>query len=123
MYPQVEVRTFCEEHGIVVTAYASFGQGVLFQEEIVSTLAAARRCRESQVLLLWALDLNLLVIPKSINSVRIDEFAPATLLAMDPLSEADRNQLDALLIKDNGPGQAQKGPAGVKFCWDASKVL
>lgn len=82
---QAELVRMCQENGVAVTAYSSFGPqsflelknpralgiGPLFESDAVA--AAARRASKTpaQVLLRWATQRDIIVIPKSNNAERL----------------------------------------------------
>lgn len=72
--PQKELRQFCAEKGIVVEAYSSLGSGkepLLLNDEIIVSVAKEENITPSSVLLSWARQQNIPVIPKSCNPARI----------------------------------------------------
>ncbi|KAF2112640.1 NADP-dependent oxidoreductase domain-containing protein [Lophiotrema nucula] len=86
-FVQPNIITLAKEHGIVVTAYSSFGPASfiecdmkiaedakpLLDHEIVSKIASAHGKTTAQVLLRWATQRGLAVIPKSNNPKRLAE--------------------------------------------------
>lgn len=75
----------CQENGIAVTAYSSFGPqsflelknkraldvGPLFENSAVTKAAQAHGKTPAQVLLRWATQRDIIVIPKSNNAERL----------------------------------------------------
>lgn len=75
----------CQENGIAVTAYSSFGPqsflelknkraldvGPLFENSAVNKAAKAHGKTPAQVLLRWATQRDIIVIPKSNNAERL----------------------------------------------------
>jgi diketogulonate reductase-like aldo/keto reductase len=91
----------CEAHGIVLEAYSPLGTGRHLRDETVRQLAERIGRTPAQVLLRWALQLGLPVIPKSTHRERIEENAQifdftlsdedmATLSALDGTGGTDR---------------------------------
>lgn len=98
---------FCQDKGIRVQAYSSFGRGTLLN--IPQVIQVAKECglkSTSQVLLRWAIQHGFLVIPKSINPERIT--VNADIFSFN-LSEAQMDFLDNL-------------EKGQKVCWNPSTV-
>ena len=62
---QRELRAFCAAAGVAVVAYSPLGAGALLQHPAVVAVAQQARRTPAQVLLRWALQRNLLVIPKA----------------------------------------------------------
>lgn len=121
-YPQIEMRAFCEEHGVRVVAYSCFGAGALFDEEKYPELyQVARETGKSppQVLLCWGLEKNCCVLAKSVQKSRIEEYSPQNK-HMQPLCDhAHYFTADHLDILDSL--SVNRGIE--KFCWDPSNVL
>ncbi|KAF3767712.1 Aldo/keto reductase [Cryphonectria parasitica EP155] len=82
----------CQENGIVVTAYSSFGPqsflelknkraldvGPLFENETVAGIAKKHGKTPAQVLLRWATQRDIIVIPKSNNQERLAQNLDST---------------------------------------------
>ena len=115
-YPQRETLAFCRERGVAVVAYSSLGRGDLLGDPAVrgAAAAASARCQRAvtpaQVLLRWALDRGLAVIPKSGDPGRIRENL-GCVADVCSLTGEEAAGLDALGARDR------------KRCWDPSVVL
>ncbi len=118
LYPQEELRMWCAARDIQVVAYSSFGTGKLFDAPAVVQVAREAGDTQASVLLRWALQKNLCVLPKSITPERIIEYDPTCLERPLPnlpgryLSHAHEALLDDM-VKTDGP---------TKYCWDSSDV-
>ena len=92
--------------------------GNLFGSPAVAQVAREAGDTQARVLLRWALQKNLCVLPKSIMPERIVEYDPAGLGRPLPgfpgryLSHAHEALLDDM-VKTDGP---------TKYCWDSSDV-
>ncbi|KAM6894397.1 glyoxal reductase-like isoform 1-T2 [Lycodopsis pacificus] len=104
---QTELRKVCKEYGVCFQAYSSLGVGDLVTDPVV--LEVAKNCERTpgQVLLRWAVQQGVPVIPKSSNPDRIQDNAR---LFDFTLSDADMDRLSAL-------------DCGRKYCRDASLVV
>lgn len=85
--PQKELAEFCEKRKIVLTAYCSLGSPrrpaefvndktknlQLLDDPVVNELAEKYQKSPAQVLIRWALQRNIMVIPKSVAPSRIRE--------------------------------------------------
>ena len=102
---QPELFEYCGAHGIHMTAYSPLGSGdrpgrlrdenelVLLDDTVVAGIAARIGCTPAQVLIRWALERGIAVIPKSVNPKRLAEnFAAAEV----SLAEEDMASLAAL---------------------------
>lgn len=76
-FPRVELREYCAQNGIVVTAYSPFGQPAagtvspLLTDETIKAVAKRIGTSEGQVILGWALQNGIIVVPKSENYDRL----------------------------------------------------
>jgi 2,5-diketo-D-gluconate reductase A len=94
----------CEERGIVLEAYSTLGTGRILGDEEVARIAAAHDRTPAQVLLRWAVQRGVPVIPKSTHRERIEE--NARLFDFE-LSDEDMAALDAL-DRTGGTDRAQE---------------
>ncbi|KUI53503.1 Putative reductase 1 [Cytospora mali] len=75
--PRENLRKFCTEHEIVVTAYSPMGQPTagqvspLLTDETVTSIAKKYGASEGQVVLSWGVANGIVVIPKSENPERL----------------------------------------------------
>ncbi|KAI4895733.1 hypothetical protein NFI96_005496 [Prochilodus magdalenae] len=104
---QKELRALCEESGVCFQAYSSLGTGVLLTDPVVQEVADSCGRTPAQVLLRWALQQNIPVLPKSAQPHRVQE--NGRLFDFE-LSNGDMGKLSAL-------------DCGEKFCWDPSLVV
>jgi len=98
---QIEVNPFCyrpetiryfHEKNIQIVAYKPFGRGAALQHSTVLKIANELEVSPSAVLLRWAINKNLVVLPRSSNKERLT----SNLLEWQNvvLSEAQTNELD-----------------------------
>ncbi|XP_068569983.1 glyoxal reductase-like [Cebidichthys violaceus] len=104
---QTELRKVCKEYGVCFQAFSSLGKGELVTDPVVLEVAKNCECTPGQVLLRWAVQQGVPVIPKSSNPDRIKDNAR---LFDFTLSDADMDRLSAL-------------DCGRKYCRDASLVV
>ena len=84
---------FCRARDIQVESYSPLVRGRMFGDPTLKTIAGQHGKSPAQVLVRWALEKGLVVIPKSIRRERIIENAAVFDFA---LSAADMQQLDGL---------------------------
>ncbi|XP_005799679.2 uncharacterized protein LOC102219732 [Xiphophorus maculatus] len=103
---QPELRSLCKEFGVCFQAYSSLGKGELLTDPVI--LEVAKNCERTpaQVLLRWAVQQGIPVLPKSSNPERILRNAEVFDFT---LSDPDMDRLSAL-------------DCGHRFCWDPSEV-
>jgi diketogulonate reductase-like aldo/keto reductase len=70
---QRELLTYCREHAIQLESYCPLARGSRLQEPAILGMSAKYGRTPSQLLLRWALEHDLVVIPKSIHRRRIAE--------------------------------------------------
>ncbi|XP_078063390.1 glyoxal reductase-like [Mustelus asterias] len=104
---QSELRAFCSEAGLHLQAYSSLGTGHLLEEPGVRALAERLDRTPAQVLLRWALQQGIGVIPKSTDPQRIAQNAR---IFDFHLSEEDMQTLSGL-------------HSGTRYCWDPHTVV
>lgn len=99
---QRELLAFCREHGIQLEAYSPLTQGRKLDHPAI--VAASRKYGRTpaQILIRWALQHDIVVIPKSTNPARIQENAQVFDFSLDA---GDMEALDAL-------------DEGFRTCWD-----
>ncbi|KAM3857399.1 glyoxal reductase [Diretmus argenteus] len=103
---QAELRSVCEQHGVCFQAYSSLGKGELVTDPVVVEVAQGCGRTPAQVLLRWAVQQDVPVLPKSSQPGRVEDNAR---LFDFRLSDRDMDRLSAL-------------DCGHKYCWDPSEV-
>ena len=93
---QRELREFCAANGIAVEAYAPLVKARRMDHPVLQRVAAKHGATPAQVLVRWALQSGLVVIPKSVRPERIRENASVYGF------ELDREDLGALDGLDEG---------------------
>ncbi|XP_038216974.1 uncharacterized oxidoreductase YtbE-like isoform X2 [Zerene cesonia] len=110
-FNQTELLEFCKSQFIGVQAYCSFGGlsigcSELFNNAVVTKIAAKHEASPAQVLLLWALQQDISVIPKSTNPKHIKE----------------NIQLDFRLTNEEMKALNNLSRHKNKYAWDSSNV-
>jgi diketogulonate reductase-like aldo/keto reductase len=103
---QRELLDFCRAHAIQLEAYCPLTRGVKLGDPVVRSVARRHGKTAAQVLLRWALQHEVAVIPKSAQPARIDENAALFDFALD---DRDMAALDALNVD-------------FRACWDPTRV-
>ena len=96
--PQRELRGLCSEAGIVVEAYSPLTKGVRLAHPVVIRVASEIGCSPAQVLLGWALQKGLVVLPKSTRAERLAENFAALEFTLPEKSMAALDVLDEGLV-------------------------
>ncbi|KAG6837829.1 hypothetical protein H0H93_016197 [Arthromyces matolae] len=90
--PQNELKQFCEEKGILLTAYSPLGRSTtFFVDPVVKAVSERINATPAQVVLGWAVQRGTIVVPKSENEARMIEN-----LKLSSLSELDMNAIDSI---------------------------
>ena len=103
---QRDLLTFCADHGIALVAYCPLARAHKLSDAQLVKVATRHHKSTAQVMLRWALERGVGVIPKSSNLRRIEENAKLFDFA---LNEDDMRSLDAL-------------NEGLRTSWDPSGV-
>ena len=110
MFYQRELLEFCRQHDIMLQAYSSLGEGAFFdgsmEVEHLKDIAAKHKVPTGQVLLKWALEHRVGVIPKTRSAERLKENLDLLHFSLDA---GDISMLD---------NQSQQH----KFCWDPETI-
>ncbi|KAL1710694.1 NADP-dependent oxidoreductase domain-containing protein [Schizophyllum commune] len=90
--PQNELKAFCDEKGILLTAYSPLGRHTTLMEyPAINALAAKFEATPAQILLSWGVQRGTSVIPKSENAERM-----AKNLQLVKLSDEEMQAIDAI---------------------------
>lgn len=107
-----ELRQYCSSRGIHFQAYSSLGSTdycqQLLEHPTVLSCAQAAGCSPAQLLLRWAADCGMGVLPKSIRPDHIAENANA-VLRLAPLTDKAHAALAAM-------------ECGQHFCWNPASI-
>ena len=103
---QRELLQFCAGKGIRLVAYCPLTRGDKLKHPLLVTLGRKHGKTAAQVMLRWALQHGVGVIPKSVRTERIDENAALFDFALSDADMADLDRLDE----------------GYRTCWDPSRV-
>jgi diketogulonate reductase-like aldo/keto reductase len=103
---QKELLSFCRKHGIVLEAYSPLTRGERLSDRDLVSIARKYGKSAAQILLRWALQHDVVVIPKSVNPGHIRENAQIFDFA---ISDDDMKALDNL-------------DENRRYCWDPTDV-
>jgi alcohol dehydrogenase (NADP+) len=102
---QKPLKAYTDEHGIILTAYAPLGSADrpasritpgdpnLFHDEVINTIAKEKTITPAQVMLAWAVNYGVSVIPKSVRKERLIENLEAADIT---LSTEEMQRLSAI---------------------------
>lgn len=102
---QKKLVQFCALHNIRITAYSSFGgssyvelgsasgEDILMEHKTITTIAKKHNKSPAQILLKWAAQQNIAIIPKTLNVKRLSE--NSDIFGWE-LTEEDMKEIDGL---------------------------
>ncbi len=90
---QPAIVNFCQQHGIQMEAWSPLGNGRLLHEPIIEKIAHSHQKNLAQIELRWAIQHDLIVIPKTTHPDRMKE--NADIFDFD-LSPEECIQIDSL---------------------------
>lgn len=104
---QQELLEFCDKHGIVVEAYSPLAHGKKMDDPTITEVASRYNKSNAQIMIRWAIEHGMVVIPKSKNPERIAQ----NLDVFDfGINTKDMNLLDNL--NEN-----------LRTCWDPTNIV
>ena len=124
---QPELFDFCRKENICITAFSPLGKGNtarqkglnLFEDPVLKSIAEAHRCPVSQVILKWAVQKGIVVIPKSVTPARIRENFDALKITLIPEEMSRIDGIDKHNRISYGGGWLLEGsPYTYENLWD-----
>lgn len=118
---------YCRRENICVTAFSPLGKGNvakvndlnMYEDSVIATIASQHVCTISQVLLRWAIQKGIVVIPKSVTPARIRENFDAIHVR---LTEEEMARIDSLdknnRISFGTPWLLEGSPYTLENLWD-----
>jgi diketogulonate reductase-like aldo/keto reductase len=97
---------YCKAKGILLEAYSPLAHGKKLEDPKVSAIAKKYGKSNAQILVRWALEKGIVVIPKSVNPVRIAENGSVFDFS---ISEGDRKEMESW--NEN-----------FRTCWDPTEI-
>lgn len=92
-FAQSQLHQFCEENGIILTAYSPLGRGADLELPVLVEIAAKYNKTVPQVILNWIVSRGIIAIPKATSEAHIRENFEALDFEM---SEEDMEDIDSL---------------------------
>ncbi|MGV8151134.1 MAG: aldo/keto reductase [Candidatus Woesearchaeota archaeon] len=90
---QKELLDFCKEHNIVLEAYSPLTRGRMLNNPILVNIAKKYLRSPAQIILRWAIQQDIVVIPKSLDPIKIKENSQ---LYDFEITNSDMNTLNSL---------------------------
>jgi 2,5-diketo-D-gluconate reductase B len=95
-FNQKSLKTFCDEHGILVSAYSPIGRGLDLQLPTIQEISQKRQVSPSQVIINWCLQKGMMVIPKASSEEHLQDNLNSLSWRLD---DSEISQIDS--IPDN----------------------
>ncbi|KAI9815111.1 MAG: hypothetical protein M1827_002954 [Pycnora praestabilis] len=90
---RTEITTFCQQHGIVVEAYAPLARALRMKHPTIASLSKKYSCTPAQLMVRWSLQHDFVPLPKSVTKERI--VANGDIGGFE-IEDADMKTLDGL---------------------------
>lgn len=103
---RTEITSFCQEHDIVVEAYAPLVRALRMKHPVISTLSSKYSCTPAQLLVRWSLQHGFVPLPKSVTKSRIAANGDVSGFEIGPADMKQMDGLDEYLVTDWDPVDA-----------------
>ncbi|KAF2178095.1 Aldo/keto reductase [Zopfia rhizophila CBS 207.26] len=100
---RTDITSFCQEHGIVVEAYAPLVRALRMKHPSIVSLSQKYSCTAGQLLVRWSLQHGYVPLPKSVKKDRIVENANIGSFSIDDADMKTMDRLDEYLVTDWDP--------------------
>ena len=90
---RTDITSFCQEHDIVVEAYAPLVRALKMKHPVIKSLSQRYSCTPAQLLIRWSLQHGYVPLPKSVTKARIAENGQIGGFEID---QEDMKKMDAL---------------------------
>ncbi|KAF2273254.1 Aldo/keto reductase [Westerdykella ornata] len=100
---RTDITSFCQEHGIVVEAYAPLVRALRMKHPTIVQLSNKYKCTPAQLLVRWSLQHGYVPLPKSSKKERIVENADISGFAIADEDMQRMDGLDEYLVTDWDP--------------------
>ncbi|KAL0994110.1 hypothetical protein UPYG_G00117870 [Umbra pygmaea] len=104
---QSELRAICRDSGVFFQAYSSLGKGALLSEPVVVAMAEGHNRTAAQMLLRWAIQQGVAVLPRSSQPKRVKENGQVFDFELDEI------EMKRLSYMDSGTRFCKRDPTSV----------
>jgi diketogulonate reductase-like aldo/keto reductase len=98
-----DITSFCQEHDIVVEAYAPLVRALRMKHPTIVSLSQKYACTPGQLLVRWSLQHGYVPLPKSVKQTRIVENSEIGGFEIEDGDMAKMDQLDEYLVTGECP--------------------
>lgn len=103
---RTEITSFCQQHDIVVEAYAPLVRALRMKHPVISSLSKRYSCTPAQLLVRWSLQHGYVPLPKSVTKDRIIKNGEVAGFEIDAKDMEKLDGLDEYLVTDWDPVDA-----------------
>ena len=103
---RTEITSFCQDHGIIVQAYAPLARAQRMRHPAILELSKKYNCTPGQLLVRWSCQHGFVPLPKSVSKERIVENAKIDCFGIDGQDMKKMDALDEYLVTDWDPVDA-----------------
>ncbi|KAL8765123.1 MAG: hypothetical protein Q9209_007706 [Squamulea sp. 1 TL-2023] len=103
---RTEITSFCQQHDIVVEAYAPLVRALRMKHPVIGSLAEKYSCTPAQLLIRWSLQHGYVPLPKSVTKDRIIQNGQISGFNIDAKDMEKMDGLDEYLVTDWDPVDA-----------------
>ena len=100
---RTQITSFCQEHDIVVEAYAPLARALRMKHPTITSLSKKYSCTPAQLMIRWSLQHNYVPLPKSVTKQRIVDNGDIGGFNIDQADMEKMDGLDEYLVTDWDP--------------------
>ena len=100
---RIQITSFCQEHNIVVEAYAPLTRALRMKHPTIISLSKKYSCTPAQLMIRWSLQHGFVPIPKSVTKERIIANGDVGGFEIDSADMMTMDGLDEYLVTDWDP--------------------
>lgn len=100
---RTEITSYCQEHDIVVEAYAPLARALRMQHASISSLSRKYAVTPAQLMIRWSLQHGFVPLPKSVSKSRIEANGAVDGFAINTEDMEAMDRLDEYLVTDWDP--------------------
>ena len=97
------ITSFCQEHGIVVQAYAPLARALKMQDPTITSLSQKYSVTPAQLMVRWSLQHDFVPLPKSVTKSRIESNGAVDGFEIGAEDMTRMDGLDEYLVTDWDP--------------------
>lgn len=100
---RTNITSFCQEHGILVEAYAPLARALRMKHPTITGLANKYHCTPAQLMIRWSLQHGYIPLPKSVSKERIRTNGEVSHFEIEEQDMQKMDGLDEYLVTDWDP--------------------